>query len=85
MGVLFRIWGLGRGLAIVGHVLGYTICKAREIIQGDFVAHYALAKQVDDVLLWHHRLRHPNFLDMKQMYPELLNKTYGFPSCEICQ
>ena len=36
-------------------------------------------------MLWHYRLRHPNFLYLKNLFPHLFNKNSKHLQCEVCQ
>ena len=39
-----------------------------------------------EVMLWHYRLGHPNFLYLEKLFPHLfINKKSKFFNCEICQ
>ena len=37
------------------------------------------------VMLWHYRLGHPNFLYLKKMFPDLIDKDTNNFQCEVCQ
>ncbi|KAG8502903.1 hypothetical protein CXB51_000532 [Gossypium anomalum] len=40
----------------------------------------------DSIMLWHHRLGHPNFMYLKKLFPLLfLNKKISSLNCEVCQ
>ena len=39
-----------------------------------------------DVMLWHYRLGHPNFMYLEKLFPSLfINKSPKLFNCEICQ
>ena len=40
-----------------------------------------------EIMLWHYRLGHPNFLYLKTLFPKLFNKNNSSKTfqCEICQ
>ena len=38
---------------------------------------------IDPIMLWHLRLRHPNFLYLKRIFPQLFSKT--LPTCFDCE
>ena len=37
------------------------------------------------VMLWHYRLGHPNFMYLKKLFPNLINKDSAYFQCEVCQ
>ena len=40
----------------------------------------------NEVMLWHYRLGHPNFIYLEKLFPSLfINKTPKFFNCKICQ
>ena len=43
------------------------------------------AKEDNNVMLWHYRLGHPNFVYLRQMLPSIFNKSSEIFQCEICQ
>ncbi|XP_073119427.1 uncharacterized protein [Henckelia pumila] len=43
-------------------------------------------KKENDIMLWHYRLGHPNFMYLKKLFPSLfINKNSNEFTCEICQ
>ena len=51
-----------------------------------FVSNSVSMSVESQVLLWHFRLGHPNFLYLEKMFPHLfINKKSSFYQCEICQ
>lgn len=45
-----------------------------------------LIHEDEEIMLWHYRLGHPNFLYLKHLFPDLFkNKNPNLFSCEICQ
>ena len=36
------------------------------------------------IMLWHYRLRHPNFIYLEKLFPSLFNKNKKSFQCEIC-
>lgn len=50
-----------------------------------FQAVYFLSVK-DDIMLWHYRLGHPNFVYLNKLFPSLFkNKNISDFQCEICQ
>lgn len=43
------------------------------------------SKNDNDVMLWHYRLGHPNFMYLKKMFSSLFNKDSGSFKCEVCE
>ena len=47
---------------------------------------HPVSNKDSDIMLWHYRLGHPNFMYLSKMFPSLfINKSPNTFSCEICQ
>ena len=47
---------------------------------------FSMSNNESAIMLWHYRLRHPNFLYLKRIFPTLFNKANAkLLQCEVCQ
>ena len=79
----------------LGRMIGNEICASlyllrvnipkRQTQNVSYVVSNSSRNKDDAMMLWHYRLRHPNFLYLKKMLPFLFNREPRNFQCEVCQ
>ncbi|KAL4562842.1 hypothetical protein LXL04_026873 [Taraxacum kok-saghyz] len=59
-------------------------CEAEKSGNRQISSSFNVSSQ-NNVILWHHRLGHPNFFYLKKLFPHLFDKDPSSFKCEVCQ
>ena len=91
----FQAWIQGGRLAVLRCVVASIYSREILLYKNKFLLQVAPLKSQsilyslsnkDEVMLWHYRLGHPNFVYLENLFPHLfINKSPSSYYCEICQ